>query len=133
MDPTMDETVDNATLPKGRDLPTLILFDKSAATLKKVMQLSISTFVEENESLIICTTDRLHKEVLEGQIEKKECRILYHRSLSGIESQWVIVTAHDQHWRYEVLSRARNGLVILLDTSADDWYVFLCCCYVSSA
>ena len=95
------------------------------------MQLSISTFVKKNESLIICTKD--HKEELEGQIEKKECQILSPGSLSGIESQWVIATADDQEWRYEVLSRARNGLVILLDTSADRWYVFLCCCYVSSA
>ena len=128
----MDETVDDATLPKGRELPILILFGKSAATLTKVMQLSISTFVKENESLIICT--RNHKEELEGQIEKKECQILPRNSLSGIESQWVIATADDQDWRYELLSRARNGLVILLDTSAEDyWYVFLCCCYVSSA
>ena len=104
---------------------------KRKIVLINIKQLSISTFVKENESLILCTQD--HKEELEGQIEKKECQILPRNSLSGIESQWVIATAADQIWTYELLSRARNGLVILLDTSADNWYVFLCCCYVSSA
>ena len=104
---------------------------KRKIALINIKQLSISTFVKENESLIISTI--AHKDELEGQIEKKECQILDKRSLSGIESHWVIATADDQEWTLELLSRARNGLVILLDTSADDWYVFLCCCYVSSA
>merc|ERR1719510_2235345 len=33
----------------------------------------------------------------------------------------MIVIAHDQFWRYELLSRARNGLVILMDISDDGW------------
>ena len=127
----MDESVDADTLPKGRELPLLILFDSGKQqSLKKIMQLTINRFVKEDESLIIATID--HKDELEGQIDR-QCQILDPRSLSGIESQWMIVTAQDQSWSYELLSRARNGLVILMDISADDWYVFLCCCHVSCA
>ena len=127
----MDESVDPDTLPKGRELPLLILFDSGKQqSLKKIMQLTINRFIKEDESLIIAT--RWHKDELEGQIDR-QCQILDPRSLSGIESQWMIVTASDQVWTYEKLSRARNGLVILMDISADDWYVFLCCCHVSCA
>ena len=131
MDPSLDVSVDADTLPKGRELPLLILFDSGKQqSLKKIMQLTINRFVKEDESLIIAT--RKHKNELEGQIDR-QCQILDPYSLSGIESQWMIVTAQDQFWRYETLSRARNGLVILMDISHDYWYVFLCCCHVSCA
>ena len=127
----MDESVDADTLPKGRELPLLILFDSGKQqSLKKIMQLTINRFIKEDESLIIATIK--HKNELEGQVDR-QCQILHPDSLSGIESQWMIVIAHDQLWNYEKLSRARNGLVILMDISDDDWYVFLCCCHVSCA
>ena len=127
----MDESVHADTLPKGRELPLLILFDSGKQqSLKKIMQLTINRFIKEDESLIIATNE--HKDELEGQIDR-QCQILDPYSLSGIESQWMLLTADDQKWLYEPLSRARNGLVILMDISADDWYVFLCCCHVSCA
>ena len=94
------------------------------------MQLTINTFVGDKDSLIICTN--AYKNELEGQIDR-QCQILDPDSLSGIESQWMLLTASDQFWLYEPLSRARNGLVILMDISAKSWYVFLCCCHVSCA
>ena len=126
MDPSLDVSVDADTLPKGRELPLLILFDSGKQqSLKKIMQLTINRFIKEDESLIIAT--RKHKNELEGQIDR-QCQILDPDSLSGIESQWMMVTAQDQFWSYEKLSRARNGLVILMDISAgENWYVFLCC------
>ena len=127
----MDESVDADTLPKGRELPLLILFDSGKQqSLKKIMQLTINKYVSDKDSLIIATI--AHKDELEGQIDR-QCQILDPFSLSGIESQWMIVIAHDQRWLYEPLSRARNGLVILMDISADYWYVFQCCCHVSCA
>ena len=127
----MDESVEADTLPKGRELPLLILFDSGKQqSLKKIMQLTINRFVKEDESLIIAT--RKHENELVGQIDR-QCQILHTDTLSGIESQWMILTAADQIWTYEKLSRARNGLVILMDISADNWYVFLCCCHVSCA
>ena len=131
MDPSLDESVNADTLPKGRELPLLILFDSGKQqSLKKIMQLTINKFVSDKDSLIIATIH--HKDELEGQLDR-QCQILHPDSLSGIESQWMIVTAYDNSWTYEKLSRARNGLVILMDISADDWYVFLCCCHVSCA
>ena len=130
LDPSSDQTVDEAILPKGRELPMLILFDSGKQqSLKKVMQLTINTFVREEESLMIATNH--HKDELEGELAK-QCQIVPSRSLSGIESQWMILVA-DSLWTYEKLSRARNGLVILMDISAENWYVFLCCCHVSCA
>ena len=130
MDPLLDQPVDADTLPKGRELPLLILFDSGKQqSLKKIMQLTINKFVTDKDSLIICTN--AHKDELERQIDR-QCQILNPESLSGIESQWLILTADDQRWSYEKLSRARNGLVILMNISADSWYVFLCC-YVSYA
>ena len=131
LDPSLDESVDADTLPKGRELPLLILFDSGKQqSLKKIMQLTINRFIKEDESLIIATIK--HKNELEGQIDR-QCQILDPYSLSGIESQWMILTAADQVWLYEPLSRARNGLVILMDISDDYWYVFQCCCHVSCA
>ena len=106
----------------------LILFESGKQSLKKVMELTIKTFVKE-DSLIIATDD--HKHELK-ELEKK-CQIISPSKLSGIEAQWLAITADDQWWRYETLSRARNGLVIVLDLSADDWYVFRCCYCVSCA
>ena len=37
----------------------------------------------------------------------------------------LVITADDQGWYFETLSRARNGLAIVLDISADSWYVFI--------
>ena len=87
------------------------------------MELAIETFVGE-DSLIICTY--YHKDELSGMT--KECKILDPGSLSGIEAQWLVITADDQGWYFETLSRARNGLAIVLDISADEdrWYVFYC-------
>ena len=131
LDSSLDQPVSEATLPKGRELPLLILFDSGKQqSLKKIMQLAIKKFVTDKESLIIATDE--HKDELEGQIDR-QCQILHPESLSGIESQWMIVIAADQQWFYEPLSRARNGLVILMDISAENWYVFLCCCHVSCA
>ena len=130
MDPSLDESVDADTLPKGRELPLLILFDSGKQqSLKKIIQLTVNTFIREDESLIIST--RWYKNELEGLIDR-QCQIIHPESLSGIESQWMILIADDQRWRYESLSRARNGLVILMDISAEKWYVFLCC-HVSCA
>ena len=81
------------------------------------MQLTINTFVREEESLMIATN--FHKNELEGELAK-QCQIVHSRSLSGIESQWMILVA-DSLWTYEKLSRARNGLAILIDISEENW------------
>ena len=123
MDNSNDQSVDKASLPKGKELPLLIIYDSKKHSLKQVMELAIETFVGE-DSLIICTSE--HKDELSGMT--KECKILARSSLSGIEAQWLVITAEDQEWSFEALSRARNGLAIVLDISADDqyaWYVFI--------
>ena len=119
MDCTKDLSVDKASLPKGKELPLLIIYDSNKHSLKQVMELTIETFVRE-DSLIICTR---HKDELSGMT--KECKILDEYSLSGIEAQWLVITADDTPWYFEPLSRARNGLGIVLDISADLWYVFI--------
>ena len=98
----------------------MIIYDSKKHSLKQVMELTIETFVRE-DSLIISTRD--HKDELSGMT--KECKILDDDSLSGIEAQWLLITADDQLWYFETLSRARNGLAIVLDMSADVWYVFI--------
>ena len=98
----------------------LIIYDSKKHSLKEVMEITIATFVRE-DSLIICTCD--HKDELSGMT--KECKILDDDSLSGIEAQWLVITADDQGWLFETLSRARNGLAIVLDMSARSWYVFI--------
>ena len=128
LDHSKDQRVDKASLPKGKELPLLIIYDSKKHSLKQVMELTIETFVRE-DSLIICT--EYHKDELSGMT--KECKILDPYSLSGIEAQWLVITADDQGWYFETLSRARNGLAIVLDTSADPGYVFMRCCYVSCA
>ena len=120
MDNSNDQRVDKASLPKGNELPLLIIYDSKKHSLKQVMELTIETFVRE-DSLIISTRD--HKDELSGMT--KECKILDRFSLSGIEAQWLVITADDQKWHFETLSRARNGLAIVLDISADNWYVFI--------
>ena len=120
LDNSKDQRVDKASLPKGKELPLLIIYDSKKHSLKQVMELAIETFVGE-DSLIICTNK--HKDELSGMT--KECKILDRLSLSGIEAQWLVITADDQPWLFETLSRARNGLAILLNISADDWYVFI--------
>ena len=97
----------------------LIIYDSKKHSLKQVIQLTIETFVRE-DSLIISTSD--HEDELSGMT--KECKILDELSLSGIEAQWLLITADDQEWEFESLSRARNGLAIVLDMSAN-WYVFI--------
>ena len=124
LDNSNDQRVDKASLPKGKELPLLIIYDSKKNSLKQVMELTIETYVKE-EYLIICT--RQHKDELSGMT--KECKILDPTSLSGIEAQWLVITADDQEWLFETLSRARNGLAIVLDISADHknaWYVFYC-------
>ena len=117
MDNSKDQRVDKASLPKGKELPLLIIYDSKKHSLKQVMELTIETFIRE-DSLIICTMD--HKRELSGM-----AKILDKYSLSGIEAQWLVITADDQEWLFETLSRARNGLAIVLDISADNWYVFI--------
>ena len=119
LDNSKDQRVDKASLPKGKELPLLIIYDSKKHSLKQVMELTIETFVRE-DSLIISTS---HKDELSGMT--KECKILDPWSLCGIEAQWLLITADDQWWAFEPLSRARNGLAIVLDISADDWYVFI--------
>ena len=121
MDNSNDQRVDKASLPKGNELPLLIIYDSKKHSLKQVMELTIETLVRE-DSLIISTT-RKHKDELSGMT--KECKILDRLSLSGIEAQWLVLTGDDQPWYFETLSRARNGLAIVLDISADRWYVFI--------
>ena len=124
MDNSNDQRVDKASLPKGKELPLLIIYDSQKKSLKQVMELTIETFVRE-DSLIISTM--VHKNELSAMT--KECKILNSVSLSGIEAQWLVITADDQSWEFETLSRARNGLAIVLDISADDtisWYVVTC-------
>ena len=132
MDNSKDQRVDTASLPQGKELPLLIIYDSKKHSLKQVMELTIETFVRE-DSLIIST--REHNDELSGMT--KECKILDDDSLSGIEAQWLVITADDQHWFFETLSRARNGLAIVVDISAS-WYVFivlllcfLCCVHVA--
>ena len=120
MDNSNDQRVDKASLPKGKELPLLIIYDSKKHSLKQVMELTIETFVRE-DSLIISTS---HKDELSGMT--KECKILDWQSLSGIEAQWLVITTDDQNWYFETLSRARNGLAIVLDISASNWYVFYC-------
>ena len=120
MDYSKDLTVDKASLPKGKELPLLIIYDSKKHSLKQVMELTIETFVRE-DSLIISTSK--HKDELSGMT--KECKILDPGSLSGIEAQWLVITADDQGWYFETLSRARNGLAIVLDMSTDRWYMLL--------
>ena len=120
LDNSKDQRVDKASLPKGKELPLLIIYDSKKHSLKQVMELTIETFVRE-DSLIIST--RFHEDELSGMT--KECKILHPDLLSGIEAQWLVITADDQEWLFETLSRARNGLAIVLDMSANDWYVFI--------
>ena len=120
LDNSNDQRVDKASLPKGKELPLLIIYDSKKHSLKQVMELTIETFVRE-DSLIISTYQK-HKDELSGMT--KECKILDPVSLSGIEAQWLVITADDQGWLFETLSRARNGLGIVLDISAN-WYVFI--------
>ena len=120
MDNSNDQRVDKASLPKGKELPLLIIYDSKKHSLKQVMELTIATYVKE-DSLIICT--RNQKAELSGMT--KECKILGNKSLSGIEAQWLVITADDQQWFFESLSRARNGLAIVLDISSENWYVFI--------
>ncbi len=120
LDNSNDQRVDKASLPKGKELPLLIIYDSKKHSLKQVMELTIETFVRE-DSLIMCTY--AHKDELSGMT--KECKILEWDSLSGIEAQWLVITADDQSWFFEPLSRARNGLAIVLDISVDRWYVFI--------
>ena len=120
MDHSNDQRVDKASLPKGKELPLLIIYDSKKHSLQQVMELTIETFVRE-DSLIISTVD--HKDELSGMT--KECKILDQYSRIGIEPQWLVITADDTCWYLEPLSRARNGLAIVLDISADDWYVFI--------
>ena len=91
------------------------------------MELTINTFINQ-DSLIIAT---YHQDELK-ELETN-CKIVNPFKLSGIEAQWLAITAKDQNWRYETLSRARNGLVIVMDLSAKNWYVFRCCYSVSYA
>ena len=115
MDNSNDQRVDKASLPKGNELPLLIIYDSKKHSLKQVMELTIETFVRE-DSLIICTEDA-HKDELSDI--SKECQFLKATTLSGIESQWVLITSDDQFWEYETFSRARNGLAIVLDISGN--------------
>ena len=110
LDNSKDLSVDKASLPKGKELPLLIIYDSKKNSLKQVMELTIESFIRE-DSLIICTED--HMDELSGMT--KECKILDKWSLSGIEAQWLVITADDQPWYFETLSRARNGLAIVLD------------------
>ena len=128
LDNSKDLSVDKASLPKGKELPLLIIYDSKKNSLKQVMELTIESFIRE-DSLIICTED--HMDELSGMT--KECKILDKWSLSGIEAQWLVITTDDQGWHFETLSRARNGLAIVLDISAYDWYVFivLLLCFLS--
>ena len=126
LDPSEDKQVaDEDTLPKGKEPPLMILFSSEKNPLKEVMELTITNFIKE-DSFIIATDDYMN----EMKELDKDCKILGEFSLSGIESQWICITADDQPWRYETLSRGRNGLVILLDMSKSNWYVFMCCYYV---
>ena len=124
MDNSKDQRVDKASLPKGKELPLLIIYDSKKHSLKQVMELTIENYVKE-DSLIICTDARRMDELRGMRGMTKECKILDQYSLSGIEAQWLVITADDQRWYFESLSRARNGLAIVLDISADDWYVFI--------
>ena len=88
-----------------------------------MMELTIKTFIKEEDSLIIATES--HQDELKKL--EKNCKIVLPENLSGIEAKWIVITADDQGWRYETLSRARNGLAILIDLSAENWYVFRRC------
>ena len=120
LDASEDRPVDEATLPKGKEgLPMLILYESNKHSIKEVMELTIKIFVK-NDSLIIATDD--HKDEL-MELDDNKCTILDLYSVSGIEAQWLVITGSDQDWTFELLSRGRNGLVILLDMSASLWYV----------
>lgn len=56
MDNSKDQRVDKASLPKGNELPLLIIYESKKHSLKQVMELTIETFVRE-DSLIICTRE----------------------------------------------------------------------------
>ena len=117
-------------MPEGKDLPMIIVFESKKTSLKDVIELIIETFVKDDK-MIISTSD--HKDELNAFKEK--CEIVDSLSLAGIEAQWLVVTASDQPWKYETLSRARNGLIILLDISGsttwlDEWLSLLQLCRV---
>ena len=83
MDNSNDQRVDKASLPKGKELPLLIIYDSKKHSLKQVMELAIETFVGE-DSLIIST--KRHMDELSGIT--KECKVLDQLSLIG--SNWII-------------------------------------------
>ena len=61
LDNSKDLSVDKASLPKGKELPLLIIHDSNKHSLKQVMELTIENYVNK-DSLIICTRD--HKDEL---------------------------------------------------------------------
>ena len=110
LDPS-DDKVDFETLPKGDHLPLVIVHDTQKHSLKKVIELTIEEFVQKDSVIIVSDQKKKLKELSENP----QLRIINDVNLSGVEAQWVIITVSDQACIYEVLSRGRNGLVLIVD------------------
>ena len=115
LDPS-DDQIDFETLPKG-DLPLVIVHDTQKHSLKKVIELTIEEFVQKDSVIIVSR----QKEELVELSENPQLRIVDGSVLSGVEAQWVIITVSDQDCLYEVLSRGRNGLVLIVDIPYKEW------------
>ena len=113
LDPKDDQkVVDEKSLPKGKHLPMVILHEKQKQPLAHVIKIIIEKFVQKDS--VILVSNKQDEEV--KALENQKVKILHSTSLHGIENQWVILTtASDIPCHPERLSRARNGLVVILD------------------
>ena len=113
LDPSRDQELDGKLLPKGKQLPMVIIHDKAKAPLENVIKSIIANFVQDDSVTLV--TRRKKLEELKAFVNSK-VQILDYESLNGIEDQWIIITdATDLALSLETLSRARNGLVMILD------------------
>ena len=90
----------------------VIIHDKAKAPLENVIKSIMANFVQD-DSVTLVTREK-HEE-LKAFVNPK-VQILDDHSLNGIEDQWIIITdATYVFFSLETLSRARNGLVMILD------------------
>ena len=94
----------------------MFIFRDDKTPLKKLVEFLIKEYVQECSSIVACEENSQEKELEE--INHDKLKILGLNDISGIEAQWLIlVTGTSGLWTYEHLSRARNRLAIIIDTS----------------
>ena len=97
----------------------VIIHDKAKAPLENVIKSIMANFVKD-DSVTLVTSGSKKLEELKAFVNPK-VQILDYESLNGIEDQWIIITdATSVVFSLELLSRARNGLVMILDIPFQD-------------